>query len=1254
MFQAFLPALFKNLLNLCSMVRSLLLTFAMLLSAGAVLAQTTALQGKVSDDKGEGLLGATVKVMKGAEIIRGTITDYDGNFRLAPLDPGTYDVEFSYTGFTSQKVTGVRILTNQITFLDQAMSEGLVLGDVEIKAFKVPLIEQDKTSGGQTLTSEQIRNLPTRSVNAIVATTAGTTSVDGGEVNIKGSRANGTNYYIDGIRVYGNQVPPVQDIEQLQVVTGGLGAEYGDVTGGVISVVTKGPANEYHGAVETETSYGLDPYGWLLTTANLSGPLWKKKLDNGASRTIVGFRLSGQFLSQKDDDPPALPVYQVKGAGVDMAKLLSPDQAIADAERAKLSDPENVLGRLQANPITFLNGSPVTAAENLTQDSVNVLKYRPDDERRDIDVTAKLDFRLADNIDFSVTGTYKDIENKFDGGGWRLMNSRNNPINYSSRYRGIARFRHRLGSTESSNSSAKSIGISNANYQLQFGFERANGTTYDPRHEDRLFDYGYIGRFDYQYIPIPSRDANNNWRHLGNARVFEGFEYGYENAAGQLVIPNADLVVYNTDFTNDNAFNALNGQLSNVNTSLWSGMHANTGLVYNNYNKNESDVITITATAGFDLKLGRTGVHNIQFGLLNEQRTLRNWTVAPYGLWLLARQSVDKGFNGLDTNKVIGKIWVPQLGDSIDQYDYLLLTSEQAGDNKFYREIRESLGLAPNANVNIDGLRPDQLDLGMFAPRELTDPGYIGYYGYTYTGEKLTGNVSFNDFFTSRDEDGIRDFPVAPLRPLYQAAFIKDKFTFNKMIFSLGLRVERFDLNTKVLRDPYSLYQVMTADQFYNPDNPVTSSPRPEGIGDDFKVYVNSSTDNTPKAFRDANNTWYFADGTQANDGNLIFGGGVVAPYLADTIFGDEIANPDFNPDLSFEDYTPQVNWLPRLAFSFPISEDANFFAHYDILVQRPPSNWEVTPLNYFYFYTPGRTPGNNANLRPERVVDYEVGFQQRLNQNSALKFSAYYREMRDMIQSRTILYVPVISNYETYDNIDFGTVKGFTVQYDLRRIQNTEVRIAYTLQFADGTGSGPNSQRGLTARGNIRTLFPLDFDERHNINAIIDYRFADGNRYNGPRIGGKDILANFGVNLQAYAISGRPYTAKIRPIRFDGQGTVGAINGNRLPWRVNLDLRVDKSFALAPQGKRPLNLNVYFRVSNLLNRKNIVGVYPVTGSPTDDGYLATAEGQGILEGVVSSGRNVDAYLASYSWVVRNFNNFTLPRRLYVGAVIEF
>ena len=1211
------------------MVRSLLLTFVLLLSAGAALAQTV-LQGKVSDDQGETLIGATVKVMKGADFVRGTITDFDGNYRVAPLDPGTYDVEFSYTGYAVQRITGVKILNNQITFLDATMSSNAVITGVEVTAFKVPLIEQDKTSGGQTLTSDQIKNLPTRSVNAIVATTAGTTSIDGGAVNIKGSRSNATNYYIDGIRVTGS-LPPVQDIEQLQVITGGLGAEYGDVTGGVISLITKGPASEYHGGIEVENSHGLDPYGWLIATGNVSGPILKKRFEDGSTRTVIGFRLSGQYWTQKDDDPPALPIYQAKAS---------------------------VLENLAAHPLRMSGGNVVSSAESLTQDSVNILDSRPDENRRDIDITGKLDFRLTDNLDFSVTGTFKDQEDMFTPGGWRLLNTANNPTNYARRYRGIARLRHRLGSADGGSSSTSKVSISNANYQLQFGFERGTGETSDPRHSDDLFSYGYIGRFNYDLIPVPGIRDDGTPAHVGNQERFAGFEAGYINNQGQFVMPNAELNAYNEFALQDlsspgaafNSYLARNGVFSNVYNNIWSGMHSNIGLVYNSSARSESDIMTITATAGFDLKLGRSGTHNIQFGLLNEQRTDRSYAVAPFGLWTLANQSINEHFNGLDTNKVIGKIWHPLIQDSVDQYAYAVLPADRLGDDKFYRKVRESLNLPLETWINSDALTPEQLTLGMFSARELNDQGYVGYYGYTYTGEKLKDNVSFNDFFTSVDADGIRDFPVAPLRPVYQAAFIKDKFTFNKMIFSLGLRVERFDLNTKVMRDPYSLYKVTTANEYYQSNS---APPRPEGIGDDFKVYIESGSIPTPKAFRDGD-TWYYADGRQANDGNLIFGGGVVTPLLSDTTSGDDIFDPRFDPETAFEDYTPQVNWLPRLAFSFPISEDANFFAHYDILVQRPPSNWQITPLNYLYFYVPGRTPGNNANLRPERVVDYEVGFQQRLNQNSALKFSAYYREMRDMIQSRTILYVPTISQYETYGNIDYGTVKGFTVQYDLRRIQNAELRLAYTLQFADGTGSNATSQRGLTSRGNIRALFPLDFDERHNLNAIIDYRFDEGKRYNGPRVGGKDILSNFGVNVQTYAVSGRPYTAKLRPVRFGGEGTLGAINGNRLPWRFNIDVRVDKSFNLAPAGKNPLIMNVYFRVSNLLDRKNVIGVYSATGSPTDDGYLATAEGQTIVDGIAETGRNVDAYLASYSWVVRNPNNYTLPRRMYVGAVFSF
>jgi outer membrane receptor protein involved in Fe transport len=1208
-----------------NMVRSLLIALVLIFTTSLVSAQTV-LQGQATEDSREPLIGATVKVFKGVDFIRGTITNERGEYRVS-LDPGTYDVEVTYSGYQTNRTTGVQVLAGKLNNHNIKLVSGLELADVVITAFKIPLIKQDETSTGQALTSDQIKNLPTRSLNQIVATTAGTSSVDGGAVSIKGGRPNATNYYVDGIRVSGS-MPPVQDAEQLQVITGGLGAEYGDVTGGVISVITKGAASEYHGAIEVENSKGLDPYGWLLGTANISGPILKKKMAGGGQRTLIGFRMSGQYLDQKDDNAPAIPVYRAK---------------------------QSVLNNLYENPLVFEKGLLINAGEQLTQDSVDVLKYNPNENRRDIDLTGKLDFRLADNLDMSFTGTFKDIQNQFTPRDWQLLNSQNNPTQYSQRYRGFGRLRHRLGSAEPSKKSG--VSISNASYQLQFGFERATQRNFDPRHEDRLFDYGYLGRWDFDYVPVAGQDpVTNKVRHLDYRVQFTGFREGYDAGGDKTISPNPGLVNYNKLDINPEIYESYrvqNGFVNNIYDGIWSDMHANVNLVYNNNSKSQSDLITIMASTGFDLKLGKTGIHNIQIGMINEQRNERFWSMAPFEMWRLMEQVANQHFNGLDTNKVIGKFldpfWSPILGDSITQYAN---DTVNLRDNKFYWKLRESLKVPIDEFVNVHTLRPDQIRLDFFAPRELTDNYLVSYYGYDHLGNPTPDGVTFNDFFTSRDADGVRNFPVAPLRPLYQAAYLKDKFTFNKMIFSLGVRVERLDLNTKVLRDPYSLYGITSAKEFY--DRIPNLPQRPGTIGDDFKVYVESDQGTTIKAYRDGE-TWYHADGRQANDGSEIFGSKPVFPYLRDTL---RIFDEKFDPSASFEDYTPQVNWMPRLAFSFPISEDANFFAHYDVLVQRPPDNWQVTPLNYAYFYNPSPDDAdpvrNNANLKPERVVDYEVGFQQKLNEFSALKFSAYYRELRNMLQRRIIFNVPSIGQYETFDNVDFGTTKGFTVQYDLRRIQNLEMRLAGTLQFADGTGSNSNSQRNLSTRGNLRTLYPVTEDERFNFNATLDYRFASGKGYNGPRIGEKDILSNFGINLQMFAVSGRPYTPALRPLRFASSGRVSTFNGSRLPWRFNLDLRVDKSFNLMPSGKKPLNLNVYFRASNILNRKNVLGVYAYSGSPATDGYLTFDEGRDNAASIAARGRNIDAYLASYSWAMLNPGFYSLPRRMYVGAVIEF
>src|SRR5690606_33777680 len=110
------------------------------------------------------------------------------------------------------------------------------------------------------------------------------------------------------------------------------------------------------------------------------------------------------------------------------------------------------------------------------------------------------------------------------------------------------------------------------------------------------------------------------------------------------------------------------------------------------------------------------------------------------------------------------------------------------------------------------------------------------YYGYDYLGNKIPFSTTFDDFFTAVDAEGRRTLPVAGNKPIYTAAYIQDKFTFRDIIFRLGVRVDRYDANTQVLKDPYSLYEIMTADDFFNQGN--VEDPRPPAVQDDWKVYV--------------------------------------------------------------------------------------------------------------------------------------------------------------------------------------------------------------------------------------------------------------------------------------------------------------------------------------------------------------------------------------------------------------------------------
>ena len=1208
----------------------------------------TSLEGKVVDDNGEPVLFGDVAVYLNDVLVTGTQTDFDGNFSLSSLDPGTYDIVASYVGLQTTKIAGVVVFANKANRLeDIILSSGVTLDlDIVVVDYKVPLIEQDATSTGKITTAEQIRNLPVKDINSIATQSAGLSSVDGDNISIRGSRTNQTNYYIDGVRFNG-RMPPQTEIEQLQVLTGGISAKYGDVTGGIISITTKGPSKNFSGGLELETSEFLDPYGYNLVNANVSGPIIK----NSEGNTVLGFRLAGQYNLRADDDPPAYGVYRATQSKID---------------------------ELTQNPVQLLGNSTITNAERLSEaDGVEFLDARPNEEQEDLDIVAKLDARLSDNIDVTFTGVYNSAYDRFSPdprasnnnlaefrgiGAWDLLNWPNNPEETRDIYRGSFRFRHRLGGNSAAGLSdeekANKTGslIQNISYSLQLGFERRLEERQDFTHKDNFFDYGYIGEFDVRWDTTFNFDNNGNLVHSGYNDQLYGYNpsnvneamANYNNVFGELL---------NSIFN----YNSYNGSLSTPVTTAWNS-NLNVGGVYNRYRKRERDRLSGALAVSFELLPGGSekGRHNIELGVNVEQWVERLYEVRPFGLWTLARLYANEHIQDLDTT----------------MFDSVTMTFANAIDEsivndpekRFYKSLRElkfgagSLGNNIRDYVNVDDVNPGDLRLDMFSARELTDQDIVDYYGYDYLGNKTETNLTFDDFF-ELDADGARSFNVAPAQPIYGAFYLQDRFTYKDIIFRLGVRADYYDANTKVLKDKFSLYPIMNAETFHGlNDAPV----QPGSVGDDYSVYVTETGSKTVQAYRKGD-TWYDPTGTEIDPRSIFGEGGLVFPRFNvadDTENGFDAQfdpqNASFDSDLAFEDYEPQWNIMPRLGFSFPISDEANFYAHYDVLVSRPLSRNIATALDYFYWKTAGRTPANNPNLKPVRTIDYQVGFQQKLTNSSAVKLSAYYKEFRDLIQRRTLLFTSPnpVNDYLTFDNLDFGTVKGFTVQYDLRRTGNIELTAAYTLQFAEGTGSDDDSQQGLTGRGrNVRTLNPLSYDERHRFVVTMDYRYESGKKYNGPRLFGADIFANAGVNAQMTTVSGRPYTQRVTPTRYGGSQIDGSINGARLPWNFNVDMRIDKSFNLsAGEGSKPLFLNVYFRVQNLFDTRNIIEVYTATGSAEDDGFIASPDGQSAIQSIELQGRqdDVDFFLESYNWRLLNPDFFSRPRRLYVGAVFEF
>ena len=1213
----------------------------------SVNAQSGTLKGKAVDETtNDPLAFATIIVELNGAQAGASQTDFDGNYTIKPLVPGKYSIKASYVGYSVSQINGVLVSSDKITFYDIKMSKAANnIGEVKVVDYKIPLIDKGNPSTSSTITSEEIRNAPTRSVNSLISTSAGVFQKDeGDEINVRGSRDDNTTYFVDGIKIRGASALPNSAVEQITVVTGGIPAQYGDATGGIINITTKGPSQQYYGGAEFVTSELFDKYGYNLAALNLSGPLLFKKNVDGSKSALLGFFASGEFQSQKVPDPPAGGFTQI------LPDTLAYLNAVP----------------YRANP----NGNGVLKnAEFITNEDMEHINYLNNVKSQSLRLNGKLDFQPSKNLTFTIGGSYEGNTNNANSYNNALFNFDNNAQGKSNIYRVFGRMTQKIGNAEP-NQDKNAFVIKNAYYQLQVDWTKNTTTTRDETHKDNIFDYGYLGVYNTYRANRVGAFGTPQPVIVGIDTVLAGFGNFYQDTLVTYVPGglNTNTESYtslwyqlapqvNGYYNTPQAIQGggttgglLNGdQPSNV-YSLWT----NTGNQSNGYSFTNNNQARISGMVSADIKN-----HALQVGFEFEQRKDAFWLSRPIGLWTLMRQQENFKIQQLDY--LHGTL----VGDTIfANYLYTPTTNAFTNDTNsnavgFFELVRQKLGVSNNTWIDMDAYdylnNKSFFDLNLFNADELLNNGILNYRGYDYTGKNRTDNASFQDYFSKLDANGNPTREIAPFQPIYMAGYIQDKFAINDLIFNIGLRIDRFDANQKVQKDPFSLYQTVSAGELNIPD-------RPSNIGDNYVVYVSDVTDpaNADVIGYRNGTTWYDVNGAVIQDPAILAQQtttGVIAPYLVDPESNIQLTSFDVNT--SFKDYDPQISVMPRIALSFPISDVALFFAQYDVLTQRPTSNIAINPRAYLN-YAAGTF--NNPNLKPTKTVDYELGFKQSVSRSSSITLTAFYREMNDMIQQQRVNYAYPFS-YTTYGNVDFGTVKGLSFTYDLRRTGNVRLTASYTLQFADGTGSNNASNSELIASGqpNLFNIAPLDFDQRNTIVATFDYRYGSGADYNGPVWFGKQFFANAGANFIFRAGSGTPYsgTTLIRTeadnIGLQQQGTTplaGGVNTSSLPWQFRCDLRVDKDFTLkaGKDGKQGILLTAYFLVQNIFNTANIVNVYRATGSPSDDGYLNFNAAQTIINGKVDP----ESYRDLYNVKVNNPNNYSIPRQMRLGIELQF
>ncbi len=358
-------------------VRVVLCVAILCLSSTAAFAKVTgSISGTVRDTQGDVLPDATVSLLNTQTgVVQSITTDSAGFYSFPSIPIGRYNVSFEKSGFEMYSERGVVIDVDTARRLDASLKVGSVAQQVTVTSNEVQ-VETENAQMGEVIGGKEITNMPLngRAYTDLLAlqpgvvpisvsmysSTAPANSLNNGLLSMSGAQDVHSGFMVNNANTVEGAgegtflIPTLDSIAEFRIITNNAGAEFGGYAGGLVNVVTKSGANQFHGdAFEFFRNSSLNSAGYFTGPPNLKQNIFGGTVGGPILRNKAFFFVDYQGTRNSS------------GTGVNIPVPSTADKSGNLADRANnfVQNPHTVSGPYFASVLSSRLGYAVTAGE---------------------------------------------------------------------------------------------------------------------------------------------------------------------------------------------------------------------------------------------------------------------------------------------------------------------------------------------------------------------------------------------------------------------------------------------------------------------------------------------------------------------------------------------------------------------------------------------------------------------------------------------------------------------------------------------------------------------------------------------------------------------------------------------------------------------------------------------------------------------------------------------------------------------------